>query len=411
MALNKTTTRGGAIVSLKEQLLTILQRSHEAEQAFVANLSDEQRSALGTYEKWCAKDAVAHIAFWQEHQAAQLAALARGEEPPSAPPNYEQANAACFQRFCQRPWDEVQAYAEQAMAQLINAVSALDEDALAAPFPDSREQPLWQDIVNTAYTHALMHTAEQYTQHGQPQQAGQLWQAWGQLVAPLDDSAEWQGLVHYNVACSLALSGLPNQAVAELRQSLQLRPSLTTWSRHDTDLASLHDMPEYRQLFAPAYWWKAIDAGPQAEALADQFMRALGMFRAAVHAFPAEEWRKGDAPCERPAGLALHLVESMEGYTALKAGQSSEGLGVNWEEDNPAKLPSQDEVLAYLDKVEQQLATFLATADLTAAEELFRWTGATLLSRAGYVLRHTQHHVGELCRELLHRGLEAPDWQ
>jgi hypothetical protein len=27
------------------------------------------------------------------------------------------------------------------------------------------------------------------------------------------------------------------------------------------------------------------------------------------------------------------------------------------------------------------------------------------------VLRHTQHHIAELCRELLRRGFEAPDWQ
>ncbi len=398
-------------MALKEQLLTILRRSHEAQKAFAASLSDEQRSAVGTYEEWCAKDALAHVAYWQEHQAERLSALARGDEPPPAPPNYEQANAACFERFCERPWDEVQAYADQAMAQLTDAVRSLDEGALAVPASESDEQPLWRNVVGTAYTHAMMHMAEQYTQHGQPHQAGRLWQQWGELVAPLDDSAEWQGLVHYNVACSLALSGMPDQALAELRQSLALRPSLTTWSRHDTDLASLHDMPEYRELFAPAYWWRAIEASPQAEALADQFMRAFGMFRVAVQAFPVDEWRKGDAPCERPAGLAVHLLESMEGYAALKPGQGSEGIGVNWEEDDPAKLPSQDEVLTYLDRVEDRWATFLATADLTAGEEMFRWTGATLLSRAGYVLRHTQHHIAELCRELLRRGFDAPDWQ
>ncbi len=398
---------------LKDQLLSILERSHQALQAFVAELSDERRSAVGTYEKWCAKDNVAHVAYWQEHQATRLAALARGEEPPPSPSHFEQANAACFERYCKCSWDEVQAYADLAHAQLADAVRALEEDVLAAPASDSEGRPLWTQVVTTCYTHPLMHMAGYYTEHGQPHKASQLWHQWGELVAPLDDSSEWQGLVHYNMACSLALSGSQDQAIAALRQALEMRPSLTTWSKQDPDLGSLHSTPEYRELYAPQYWWKAIDANPQAEALADQFMRALAMFRGAVKAFPADEWRKGDTPYQRPAGLALHLVESMHGYCALKPGEagSRDRFDMDWEEKDSSKLPSQEELLSYLDEVEEKLAGFLADADLTAAEELFRWTGSTLLSRAAYTLRHTQHHLAEMCLELHRRGHPAPQWQ
>jgi tetratricopeptide (TPR) repeat protein len=400
-------------VSVKDQLLDIVEHSYEVEQAFAADLTDEQRSRVGTYDKWCAKDALAHIAHWQEQRATRLAAIARGEEPPPSPSHYEQANVACFDRWCNCSWDEVQAYVDEAHAQLVSALRALQQEALATPASDSDERPLWQDIVRTAYTHPLTHIAEWYTERGQPHKAGQLWQEWSQLVAPLDDSAEWQGAVHYNTACSLALSGNAEQALVELRQGLDLRPSLTAWSRQDTDLQSLHEMPEYRKLYAAEYWWKAIDAGPQAEALADQFIRALAMFRQAVKAFPAEEWGKGDTPYQRPAGLALHLVESMHGYCALKRGDadSDDRFDVGWQEKDSSKLPSQDELLTYLVKVEQRLAHFLANADWTAAEELFRWTGSTILSRAAYTLRHTQHHLAEMCLELHRRGHQAPQWQ
>jgi len=400
-------------VSLKDQLLSILERSQKTQQTFMADLSDEQRSAVGTYEKWCAKDNVAHIAYWQQQRAIRLAALARGEEPPPSPSHYEKANAECFERYCDCSWDEVQAYADSAQAQMVDAVRALEEDVLAVPAPDSEERALWQDVVGTAYTHPNMHMAEYYTEHGQQHKASQLWQEWGRLVAPLEDSAEWQGVVHYNMACSLALAGSAEQAIAELRQALELRPSLTAWSKHDPDLSSLHGMPEYRELYAPEYWWKAIDANPQAEALADQFMRALAMFRGAVKAFPADEWRKGDTHYQRPAGLAMHLVESMHGYCALKPGEAGSGdrFDVDWEEKDSSKLPSQEELLSYLDEVEQKLAGFLADADLTRVEELFRWTGSTLLGRAAYTLRHTQHHLAEMCLELHRRGHQAPQWQ
>jgi hypothetical protein len=240
-----------------------------------------------------------------------------------------------------------------------------------------------------------------------------LWQQWGDDVALLDDSADWQGTVHYNMACSLALSDNPEQAIAELRRALQLRPSMTAWSRQDPDLDALHDMPEYRELYAPEHWWKALDASPQAEALADQFIRTLGMFRQAVKAFPAEEWRKGDTPYQRPAGLALHIVESTDGYCALHSGEpgSAARVAANWEDKDSARLPSQEELLAYLDDVDRRVAHFLAQAGLTEDEQLFRWTGSTMLSRGVYMLRHAQHHLAEMCLELHRRGLPAPAWQ
>ncbi len=397
---------------LKEQLLAILELGEKSTQAFVDELSQEDRAVVGTFEEWCAKDALAHIAYWKESRAQRLAALARGEEPPPSPPHFEQANRTCFERYCDCSWDEVQAFADLAHGQLVDAVSTLAEDVLAKPPADSEERPLWQEVVGTGYTHPLVHIAGYYSEHGWPNRAGQLWKEWGERVGPLDDSPEWQGGVHYNLACSFALTGNQDQAVAALRQALELRPSLTSWSKQDADLSSLHEMPEYRELYAPPYWWKALDANPQAEALADQFIRALAMFRGAVKAYPAEEWRKGEVACRRPAGLALHLVGSLGFYSSLKAGQGEgERFDVDWEDKDASKLPSQDDLLSYLDDVEAQWADFLAEADLMAQEELFRWTGSTLLSRAVYVLRHAQHHLAEMCLELHTRGLKAPEWQ
>ena len=401
------------MVTRKGQLSVALQHSHKAELAFVASLSQEQRSAVGTYENWCAKDLLAHMSYWQEHQAQRVAALARGEKPPASPSHYEQANAACFERFCHCSWEEVQAYAELAQAQLTEAVRGAPEDVLAAPPADSPGRALWLDVVNVGYTHPLAHMAEYYTQNGQSEQASRLWQEWGELVASLDDNADWQGLVHYNQACGFALAGSPEQAIAELRQALKLRPSLVAWSRRDQDLTSLHGRRAYRELYAPEHWWKAMEANVQAEALADQFMRALSMFRQAVQAFPAEEWRKGDTPYQRPAGLALHLVDAIADYAVLKPGESGAGrpFDVGWEEQDSAGLPSQDDLLLYLDQAEVKLASFLADADLAATEGLFRWTGSTLLSRMAYALRHTQHHLAEMCLELHRRGLQAPQWE
>jgi uncharacterized damage-inducible protein DinB len=400
-------------MALKQRLLHVLERSYAVQKAFVAGLSKDQREATGTYDKWSVKDMLAHMAFWQDYRTAIAAARARGEEPPPSPGHFEQANAACFQRFCNCSWDEVQAFADAAHIKLVEAVHALPEEMLAAAPHGAGSRTVWQDIVNTAYTHPVMHMGEFYVAQGQPDRAGQLWSEWGELVAPLDDGPDWQGLVHYNVACGLSLSGHPDAALVELRHALQLRSDLTALSRQDSDLSAVRVKPEYRTLYAPEYWWTAMEANPQAEALADQFVRALSMLREAVKAFPSAEWRKGDTPYQRPAGLALHAVEAIDDYSVLKPGESGQGrrFNMDWEEKDPTKLPAQDDLLAYLDEVDQRLAHFLATADLTAAEELFRWTGSTVLSRMAYALRHTQHHLAEMCLELHRRGHRAPQWQ
>lgn len=98
-------------MSKKDRLLSILEHSQQVLGAFVAGLSAEERAAVGTYEQWCPKDSVAHVAYWIEQRAARLAAVARGEEPPPLPAHYEQANAACSSasatalgRRCRRTW-------------------------------------------------------------------------------------------------------------------------------------------------------------------------------------------------------------------------------------------------------------------------------------------------------------------
>ncbi len=86
-------------------------------------------------------------------------------------------------------------------------------------------------------------------------------------------------------------------------------------------------------------------------------------------------------------------------------------MKVSWEERDSSKLPSQEDLQRFLDTLERRLANFIVKADLQAKEELFPWTGFTVLSRALYTLRHTQHHLADMAMELQRRGLKPPNWQ
>lgn len=396
----------------KEQLLGILEKSRAREIEFVSNLTDEEKAYEGTFEKWSAKDVLAHTNYWEHLRSERSLAWIGGEELEPVLP-YDQANAIAYERFSENSWEEVEAFAEQAHRSMVDAIRSMDEETLDGPSVESRERKMWDTLVGSAYTHKLLHFAEFLEGRGRAEDAAGIWNEWAELVSPLDDGPQWQGNVHYNAACSLALTGDRDAALEELGAALELRPSLKAWSRLDSDLAALHDLPEYKALFAPSFWWEALEADPQSEALADQFLRTLFMLRTAVETFPAETWVEGETDYQRPAGLALHIVQTIDLYSALKPGEGSGDplAQVNWEEQDSSKLPSQEELLRFLGQTEERLANFIATSDLGAAEELFPWTGSTLLSRALYCLRHTQHHLADMAMELQRRGMTPPNWQ
>lgn len=146
----------------------------------------------------------------------------------------------------------------------------------------------------------------------------------------------------------------------------------------------------------------------------NQYQRALKMFREATLAFPADEWRKGDIDYLRPAGVAYHVVESIDVYTGnqpVDKFQWGGQFGADWEDSDPERLPSQEQLIAYLDEIENRLQEWFGNIDLLAVETMFPWTGALILGRAIYCLRNIQHHVSEMSLELTRRGYQSPEWR
>lgn len=61
------------------------------------------------------------------------------------------------------------------------------------------------------------------------------------------------GRIRYNAACAYARAGLPDRALAELKEGVRHVPTyLSDWPRQDPDLASLRDNPEFIAMFGKA---------------------------------------------------------------------------------------------------------------------------------------------------------------
>jgi uncharacterized damage-inducible protein DinB len=149
--------------------------------------------------------------------------------------------------------------------------------------------------------------------------------------------------------------------------------------------------------------------------LADQFERMWMMLREAINNCADEEW-KSDAGhwFLIPSRLAYHIIETVEFYSR----ESPEGMdfagrfGVDWETREAEKLPDREAMLDYLEEIRGSLRGKLRSMSDEAllAEHPFPWTGATVLERMVYTLRHSMFHLGQIQAELRRRGLKGAEW-
>jgi hypothetical protein len=152
-------------------------------------------------------------------------------------------------------------------------------------------------------------------------------------------------------------------------------------------------------------------------ALAAQYGRAWFMLRDGVRKVPEDQWKVAEPTRLAPARLALHAVAPAVLYceqTEADTKPWGRELGRLWADAPIEEFPSQAELLEWLDEVEPAIDAWLRGLDearLLAPQDEFKHTGACLLERIVYTLRHIQHHVGELNAECVRRDVPRPDWR
>ncbi|MEN8242759.1 MAG: DinB family protein [Chloroflexota bacterium] len=157
-----------------------------------------------------------------------------------------------------------------------------------------------------------------------------------------------------------------------------------------------------------------MDTGFITTEVVDQFERVFELLRKGVGMFTPGNWREGESSYMRPAGLVYHLLETVDYYTSGKGPDDypwGHRFNLEWEEKDSEKFPNQEEMLVYLEEMQARVREWLEHADPTTVEELHPWTGTTLLGKALYVLRHTQHHTAELGVVLFEKEERDMGWR
>ena len=232
----------------KDKLAKLLANVRAEEQALWDSLRDEERNASGEINRWAPKDHLAHTTFWTERMVAQLQA-ATGGEPLGSIEDYQKTNDEVFEANKNRNWEDVLAWATEVSRQFHTALDAVSEEVLedTTESAGTGGRPLWQNVALSMY-HPMHHIADIYLERGDFQSAQSVRERVAEGLAALDDSDAWQGRTLYNLACFYALHDKPKRALTLLETTMKLSPNLIEWSKQDSDLDSLRELPEFQAL-------------------------------------------------------------------------------------------------------------------------------------------------------------------
>jgi len=234
---------------MKKELTELLQKGYQVEKEFIAALPEEERNADGTFEKWTAKDCIAHNAYWRKHHAEAALAVLAGKDANHS--EDDQINQEVYSRYKDQSWEEIDSLVDSSLKRMGEAIEALSEDDLQRDnyYPWEQGRPLWREIVTNTYTHPVIHLSDWHIKRGYPARAAEMYQEMTGQLTGLDDSPDWQGTIRYNNACSFSLLGDKKTAINELREALKLNPGLTEWSRQDPDFEPIRDEAGYKALY------------------------------------------------------------------------------------------------------------------------------------------------------------------
>ncbi len=240
-------------MGFKEKLIEAVQRCKEEENAFVRDLSDAERQAEGTFQDWSAKYLLGHITAWKNRQVNRLDQIRQGAQPQTVD-DLEHENSSIYDSLRGKSFDEVLKNAEQTTNRLIEGIKAFSDEELTdrQRYSWLNGAALWRQIIGNGYLHPSIHLSEHYVKRGQPEKGLELQEHAAEWLAGLDSAPDWRGTLVYNLACYYAINGQREKALDTLRQSLEMNPGLTEFSKQDPDLKSLHDDPKYQALYEKA---------------------------------------------------------------------------------------------------------------------------------------------------------------
>ncbi|HWZ17810.1 MAG TPA: ClbS/DfsB family four-helix bundle protein [Ktedonobacteraceae bacterium] len=228
----------------KTIVLDLLQQGHLDEEAFLQELNETERTAIGTPELWSAKDHMAHRTFWHQDLVLKLTAILQHQEIPPSEEDEEQLNSMVFEEHKLHPWSALHVESERVYAELIKLIEQLSEEDLTDSHrfaSISGGSPLYTAFLGSCYEHDQEHLAQYYSDRHDLPRAIQIRENCANRIIQAELPAWVKGWFLYNLACFYAQQNHLEKAAALLQEALTLAPDLQEQSKSDPDLVALRD--------------------------------------------------------------------------------------------------------------------------------------------------------------------------
>jgi hypothetical protein len=225
----------------KKTLMAALAQMRSEAGAFEKWIGDEHRTGSGNYNRWGARDLVAHAAEWTLKLESDMQGMEEDKSEESGGHSGD-INRELFDRHADSTWEHVVGMLNDGLSKVEEAAAVWTEDRLSDTDAEQGGRPAWWAVAFYAIVHNLTHIGQALIRSGAGNKAVELQERMSPVLLRIGDYEPWKGVIAYNLGRIYLLTGRKDDAVAQVRFAVEQMPAAAQWVQRDEDFEEIREL-------------------------------------------------------------------------------------------------------------------------------------------------------------------------